>query len=139
MWDVQMKRNDERREWLLSHDGFRDWGRGFRRFVDNPNVNYDSAHEIVLYVEDADVIISQTAIEPDKHCPVIDIDIDHQYYPSSTPGHGHLYIDKALTWKEYKRLLKALVRAGIVEEGYYKAALSRGYTSVRLPWIKKVF
>lgn len=71
------------------------------------------------------------------HYPVIDIDINHDYIPSTTPGHGHLYFNTPVTWEQYTKLLDVLAECGIVEEGYVKASKARGYTAVRLPWVKK--
>jgi hypothetical protein len=72
-----------------------------------------------------------------KHAPVIDIDLPCELVPSSTPGHFHLYIEKAITWPRYEALLKALVDAGIVEEGYYKASVVHMQTFVRKPGLTK--
>jgi hypothetical protein len=66
-----------------------------------------------------------------KHAPVIDIDVPMYVVPSSKLGHGHLYIDKEITWAQYTRILKALTSAGIVEEGYLEASMERGFTAVR--------
>jgi hypothetical protein len=71
------------------------------------------------------------------HKVVLDIDMPAVLVPSSTPGHFHLLIDHELMWTDYVILLRALVRAGLVEPGYVKAAERRGFTAVRLPWIRK--
>lgn len=73
------------------------------------------------------------------HLPALDIDFAAQLLPSSTAGHFHLYLDgmQPLTWRQYKRLLRALARAGVIERGYYKHAVKRRMTLLRLPWITK--
>jgi hypothetical protein len=71
------------------------------------------------------------------HAPVIDLDVPVAYVPSSTPGHGHLYVDVAMTAPQMWHLLQAMVDVGLVEEGFLNASKARGYTSVRLPWITK--
>jgi hypothetical protein len=71
------------------------------------------------------------------HKPVLDIDVPVEIQPSSTPGHFHLAIDKEMTWQQYERLLDILVEVGIVEPGFAAASISRGYSAVRLPWVKK--
>jgi hypothetical protein len=71
------------------------------------------------------------------HAPVLDIDIPCTYVPSTTEGHGHLYIDKELTLPQYIELMEVLVRLGIVERGFLISLEQRGFTAVRLPWIKK--
>jgi hypothetical protein len=82
-------------------------------------------------------LISSQVLGSDMHKPCIDVDLPVRVYPSSTLGHFHLYIDKEMTWWNYRRLLRALVKAGIVERGFYKASLSRKATHLRLPWIRK--
>lgn len=84
---------------------------------------------------DAEVVSSE--IGGGAHCPVLDIDVPAFLIPSSTPGHSHLYVDYPMTWRQYKRLLRALARSGIVEEGYVKASIRRKHTAVRVPWRKK--
>ncbi|MFW6598142.1 hypothetical protein ACOCHS_06390 [Propionibacteriaceae bacterium Y2011] len=75
--------------------------------------------------------------KPSMHYPVIDLDIPVTLIPSSTPGHSHLYIDTAVPWDKFVDVLQALAHAGIVEQGYADASVRRGYSAVRLPWIKK--
>ena len=57
--------------------------------------------------------------------------------PSSTPGHGHLYVDKAMPWNTYQTLLNKLVELDVLEPGYVGASEERGWTCVRLPWVRK--
>lgn len=71
------------------------------------------------------------------HAPALDIDLPVECYESSTPGHYHVLIDRPMTWKRYKKLLKALCKAGIIEEGYYRASLRRGGTFLRKKGEKK--
>jgi len=71
------------------------------------------------------------------HAPSIDIDFPVECYESSTPGHFHLYIERPMTWRQYRRLLHALMRAGIIEEGYYKASIQRGGSFLRKKGTKK--
>lgn len=71
------------------------------------------------------------------HRPVLDIDLPVKVVPSSTPGHSHVFIDAPMTWATYSRLLEALADAGLVERGYVSASQARGYTSVRLPHVKR--
>lgn len=89
----------------------------------------------VVHVDAADVVSSETA--HGHHFPVLDLDIPHHYEPSTTPGHGHLYLDVPLSWPDYRRLLLALEAAGILEPGYVGASIDRKATFVRLPWVKK--
>lgn len=71
------------------------------------------------------------------HRPVLDIDFPMAIVPSTTPGHGHLYLDKVLTWSQYVKLLEVLAEVGVLEDGYVQASIAREFTSVRLPWVKK--
>ena len=90
----------------------------------------------VSELNEATVICSDTRMNG-WHKPVIDFDLPIEVIPSSTEGHGHLYIDKRLSWSDYVKLLEVLVEVGLVEEGYLNASVARGYTAVRLPWIMK--
>lgn len=91
-------------------------------------------------LEQANVVTSEL-VNPDisvwDHAPVIDLDVPVTYVPSSTPGHGHLYIDVPMSADAMWRLLSVMVDVGMVEEGYLNASQARGHTSVRLPWVKK--
>lgn len=71
------------------------------------------------------------------HMPVLDLDVPHRYEPSSTPGHGHLYLDVPMTWDAYVKLLGALADAGIIEEGFARLSIERGASFVRKPGVIK--
>lgn len=72
------------------------------------------------------------------HSPALDLDIEHVYVPSSTPGHAHLYIDGViLSWKDYLKWLRHTAKVGIIETGFVDAAEARGFTGLRVPWVKK--
>jgi hypothetical protein len=71
------------------------------------------------------------------HYPVLDIDLPVFAIPSSTHGHTHLYVDRAMSWPKLVRLLDVLVEVGLVEKGYAEASKARGFTAVRLPWVSK--
>lgn len=97
---------------------------------------------VVTELDQANLITSRTtssalAAFGGHHKPVIDIDMPVKVIPSSTPGHCHLYIDRTLRWDQYVELLKVLAKVGILESGYVDASLQRGYTAVRLPWVRK--
>lgn len=76
-------------------------------------------------------------IREERHKVVLDIDMPAKLIPSSTPGHSHLYIDHAMSDRQWRVLIEALAYAGIIEPGYANASLQRGFTAVRLPWVKK--
>lgn len=99
-----------------------------------------SAGSPVASAEDATVITSEvadTACFGGLHRPVLDIDMPVKVLPSSTPGHHHLLIDKEMTWQQYAYLLDALVAVGLIEPGYRDASVERGWSCVRLPWVRK--
>ena len=66
-----------------------------------------------------------------EHAPALDIDFEARLVPSSTPGHYHLFLNKKMSWRKYKRLLRALHKAGIIEYGFYRASLERKQTNLR--------
>jgi hypothetical protein len=71
------------------------------------------------------------------HTPVLDIDIPATLIPSSTPGKNHLYFNCPMSWDQYTKLLDVMAEVGILEPGYVSASKKRGFTAVRLPWIRK--
>ena len=96
---------------------------------------YSRVPDLEESLDKATLIASKT--KKGKHRPLLDLDMKVAVIPSSTPGHGHLYIDKELTWTQYKKLLKVLAELDIIEKGYRGASIARGYTALRLPWVKK--
>jgi hypothetical protein len=97
--------------------------------------HYSNYPTLIRDIEQANVITSKTN-NSNTHKPVLDIDLPIKVIESS-PGKHHLYIDKEMTWDQYSRLLLAMTDAGILEDGYVRASLERGFTALRLPWIKK--
>ena len=92
--------------------------------------------------EDVNSAMVVTSLVPGRsfsptHKLVIDIDLPAKLIPSSTEGHFHLYVDHEIEDRKYWKLIHALVDAGLVEQGYLGASEQRGFTAVRLPWVKK--
>jgi hypothetical protein len=100
-------------------------------------VGGDYSGDEATTVSEAEANIVTSYLGGELHAPVLDIDFGARLLPSSTPGHFHLYLEKAMTWDNYCGLLKALGAVGILEEGYVKASLRRGYSSVRKPGVYK--
>ena len=71
------------------------------------------------------------------HHPVVDLDVPAFLVPSSTPGHSHLYINVAVPWEGYLKLLDVLAELGIVEPAYVSHSKEQGQTLVRVPWVRK--
>lgn len=82
-------------------------------------------------------VVASTIVGTRKHTLMLDIDVPATLLPSSTEGHAHLYIDVEMSWRKYRRVVKALAKAGIVEPAYYRASASRRHTALRLPGIGK--
>lgn len=106
--------------------------------------HYDPAtekREPVTDLHHANAITSRTVTSllssTPVHKPVLDIDFFAKLVPSSTPGHSHLYLDHEMSWPQYKKLLDVLAEVGIIQDGYADSAIKRGYSAVRLPWVKK--
>lgn len=72
------------------------------------------------------------------HRLVVDLDVPAYLVPSSTPGHSHLFVDLVI-WDDetYFNLLDQLAAVGIVETNYANVSRAKGYSAVRLPWVKK--
>lgn len=101
------------------------------------NDSYDTDRTVVADLAEANLITSMVVGSEGMHKVVIDVDLPVSLIASSTPGHFHLLIDKEMSWIAYIDLLASLSAAGIVEPGYLNAALRRGHTAVRLPWVRK--
>ncbi|WDS52067.1 hypothetical protein SEA_CARON_41 [Microbacterium phage Caron] len=82
-------------------------------------------------------IVTSEVADSTRHKVLIDLDVPAYLVESSTPGHCHLYIDKEVNASDVFAILDAFAKAGIVERGYATASRRRGYSALRLPWIKK--
>lgn len=109
-----------------------------------PEVAADRGYDASADEEDREMVLESEAnvvsswLANGMHAPAIDIDgIEVRVLPSSTPGNYHLYIDKAMTWEVYRRLLYALEAAGIIERGYLLASIAKGQTFLRKPGVTK--
>lgn len=71
------------------------------------------------------------------HKPVFDLDIQHSYIPSSSPGHGHLLLDVPLTEDDYETLLGVLVAMGILGKGSLYQFRARRMSTIRKPGLMK--
>lgn len=65
----------------------------------------------------------------------IPLRVPGELVPSTS--NSHLYLDVELRWPEYKKLLVAARRAGLLERGYVGASIAREGTHLRLPWLRK--
>lgn len=95
----------------------------------------EDARKPVHTLDEANLIGSE--LLDGRHSPALDIDMPCELVESSTPGHFHLYIDCPMEWRQYRKLLKALTRAGIIQSGYLNASLHRKGTFLRKPGVKK--
>jgi hypothetical protein len=85
--------------------------------------------------DDANLVSSLT--RSGTHMPAIDIDHPALLVPSSTPGHSHLFIDSQMSWRSYRKLLKALYKSGVIGRNAYWRSLDRGASFVRPPGVFK--
>ena len=99
--------------------------------------DHSDSREATTSLDSANVVSSIDSVDTERHWPVLDIDVPALLIPSSTPGHSHLYIDVSVPAEAYWRMCDAMAEAGILQPGYVSACRSRGYTSVRLPWVTK--
>lgn len=75
--------------------------------------------------------------ENGMHAPVLDLDYPVEVYPSSQPGHSHLYLNKEISWENYKVLLSLLATVGLIEPGYANASINHGQSYLRPPGVQK--
>lgn len=101
--------------------------------LNDPSAGKEIRHVVPL--DEANLVASLRS--DGRHSPALDIDSPIRAIPSSTPGHHHLYLERPITWRAYRRLLRALRAAGYVENAVYWRSLDRGATFLRLPWVRK--
>lgn len=139
-WELEHKGKAFRWRDLIGQESFKTFRKKMAKKRGKEHDEYESGFytkipDEAASIESAELIASLT--KKGTHRPLLDLDIPVAYIPSTTPGHGHLYIDKELSWKEYQKLLNLLADLDIIEHGYRGASLARGYSALRLPWIKK--
>lgn len=102
-------------------------------------LGYADRHQVenIVPAERANIMTSEIEGATGYHRVVLDIDMHAELIPSSSPDHFHLVIDKVVKQDKYFALLNALADAGVVEEGYARASLARGYSAIRVPWVRK--
>jgi len=71
------------------------------------------------------------------HYLMLDLDHEHWYHESSTPGHGHLVIKKQLELYQLIEIINVLVKHGILQEGIKMQVDDRGCLTLRMPGMKK--
>ena len=105
------------------------------------SLNYEGELEdeddkaVYCYPTDANLIMSHTPFG--NHVLILDIDDEHFYRESSSTGHGHLIINKELSFDDMVEVLEVLGKHGIIQEGFVEGTKRRGYASVRTPWAVK--
>jgi hypothetical protein len=85
--------------------------------------------------EEANLVSSLT--ETGTHLPALDIDHPAHLVESSSPGHAHLFIDVEMSWRSYRRILRALYLGRVIGRNAYWRSLDRGASFVRPPGVKK--
>jgi hypothetical protein len=65
------------------------------------------------------------------HKVFLDIDVEHVYKPSRTPGHGHLILNCNVTTKELEILAEILAQLGINGAGNYRQIINHGQLFLR--------
>jgi hypothetical protein len=104
--------------------------------VDDPNASSSDGGGLwpdPAKTKDSPINLIGSEVVQGWHAPVIDMDFPVHVMPSRQPGHSHLYIDKLVSWDDYKKLLKLMADIGLVEQGYADSAMNSGQSFVRLP------
>jgi hypothetical protein len=68
---------------------------------------------------------------PAIHYPMFDIDAPAALVPSSTEGHFHLYLSTPTTWRRYKKAMKAMAKAGMIDYEWWELAKRRKQAVLR--------
>ena len=109
--------------------------------VDLTDPSRDVLHQkrIVASNGEGNLFSSEVVTKPGWHAPTLDIDeINVEVIESTTPGNYHLYIDKAMPWEDYIKLLQVLREVGICQAGFVGLSMARGASFLRKPGVKKM-
>ena len=107
-------------------------------YKDSSSPFANSQMEEVFDEMDADLISSSLrwdnrANQPvgNWHYPVIDFDFECFVVESVNKEHGHLYINKLISWDNYEKLLHTLLEVGLIQFAWYENAIEDRQTFVR--------
>ena len=107
-------------------------------YSDKIGKDYDGEEETrtpVSNPQQANLVGSKLADGSGLHVVTVDIDLPARLIESETPGHYHLFIDQPMTWDDYSTWLDVSSEIGLIERGYYNAAMKRGETFLATkPW-----
>jgi hypothetical protein len=122
--EIDQARREGRDPWRKHHA---DKGSAFR--TDTKRVSDD---------ETPNLVSSRSKEDPDVHYPVIDCDYPIAVVESRTPGHYHLFIEKALNKDQYEILLLALLECGLIGRGNFEQFNQSGATYARYSTYEKL-
>lgn len=96
----------------------------------SPDADYEvlSTYEPVVYPN----LVSSLSPDGKTHAPIIDVDFRHTYVPSTTPGHGHLYLDVPISRWRWVVLMLGLRTGKVIEQGNFWWSLRRGQNFARI-------
>lgn len=98
---------------------------------------HTAKEQVRIPAEPEEANLVGSLINQDIHLPVFDIDYGARLIPSSTEGHYHLYLDRPCKWRDYRRVLKAMAKAGLIQKGFADHSIRRKEAFVRKPGVKK--
>ena len=82
--------------------------------------------------DQANLVSSKATDKEGYHYPIIDCDYPIAVVQSRTPGHYHLFIEKAVPHAAYMHLLQAMYDAGLIGKGNLKQMDHGGATFARI-------
>ena len=106
------------------------------RFGEAEDIEDPDAYDADLGVpkqQDDDGELVGSLVGDDMHQAIFDVDGGVEVVPSRTPGNHHLYFDKQLTWRQYRRVMRVLGRVGLVDPVWARLASRRGQAFLRRP------
>jgi len=89
----------------------------------------------VIREQDANLVSSRTW--DGRHLPIIDLDLAHEYVPSNTPGHAHLYLNEEISTWRWCVLMIGLRAGKVLDKGAFVWGIRRGANFARLPGVPK--
>lgn len=97
---------------------------------------HDPGHR-VGWIREANVITSEDRHDPNLRYLTLDLNTPHIFVASSTKGHHHLLFGNPISREGELEILEVLARHGVIQQGYYRSNVIRGWSAIRLPWVTK--
>ena len=103
-----------------------------RRFY-RPRTTWREGYSRYQEVPRKKASLTGSLVEDGSHFPLLYLNCQARLIPSATEGHFNLYLDHPMSWKRYKRLMRSMVKAGLLDREFYRKARKHYQAFVETP------